>query len=271
MSAMSDVEGIELLTLSHDRLRAVVAGVPRSAWSAPTPCGEWTVAQVLNHARLDQQAYGAAVTGTGWPEGDAFHPQDALEADVTAALDKVLVGVADVYAGLSPDAEEVATPLGPLPFRVAAAAAAMDAGVHAWDIAVATGQASPSTTPWPAASGSRRTGWPTTCATRSACSPPRARSRRRPAGPRRCSPSWAGTRTGRLPAPDASGTAPAPSGRFLGAVPRAPSGARPVRRDQPCSFARKADRLPTVLAICCSVVRVSSKRLPDSRDFFPRT
>uniref|UniRef100_A0AAU3IAB6 TIGR03086 family metal-binding protein n=1 Tax=Streptomyces sp. NBC_01393 TaxID=2903851 RepID=A0AAU3IAB6_9ACTN len=143
MSAMSDVEGIELLTLSHDRLRAVVAGVPRSAWSAPTPCGEWTVAQVLNHARLDQQAYGAAVTGTGWPEEDAFHPQGALEADVTAALDKVLVGVADIYAGLSPDAEEVATPLGPLPFRVAAAAAAMDAGVHAWDIAVATGQASP--------------------------------------------------------------------------------------------------------------------------------
>ncbi|MEU9140041.1 TIGR03086 family metal-binding protein [Streptomyces sp. NPDC048404] len=143
MSAMGDVEGIELLTLSHDRLRAVVAAVPRSAWSAPTPCGEWTVAQVLNHARLDQQAYGAAVTGTGWPEADAFHPGDTLDADATAALDKVLMGVADVYAGLSADAEEVATPLGPLPFGVAAAAAAMDAGVHAWDIAVATGQASP--------------------------------------------------------------------------------------------------------------------------------
>ncbi|MFF2362951.1 TIGR03086 family metal-binding protein [Streptomyces sp. NPDC058122] len=143
MSATSNVQGIELLTLSHDRLRAVVAGVPESAWSAPTPCGEWTVAQVLNHARLDQQAYGAAVTGTGWPESDAFHPDDVLEADVTAALDKVLTQVADVYAGLPADAEEVATPLGPLPFHVAAAAAAMDAGVHAWDIAVATGQASP--------------------------------------------------------------------------------------------------------------------------------
>ncbi|MET8101386.1 TIGR03086 family metal-binding protein [Streptomyces sp. NPDC005236] len=143
MSATSNVEGIELLTLSHDRLRAVVAGVPEGAWSVPTPCSEWTVAQVLNHARLDQQAYGAAVTGTGWPEADAFHPADALDVDVTAELDKVLAGVADVYAGLPADAEEVATPLGPLPFRVAAAAAAMDAAVHAWDIAVATGQASP--------------------------------------------------------------------------------------------------------------------------------
>ncbi|MFD8737350.1 TIGR03086 family metal-binding protein [Streptomyces sp. NPDC059618] len=143
MSATSHPEGIELLTLSHDRLRAVVAGVPRDTWQAPTPCDEWTAAQVLNHARLDQQAYGAAVTGTGWPESDAFHPDGTLEAGAAAELDKVLAQVAGVYAGLPEDAQEVATPLGPLPFRVAAAAAAMDAAVHAWDIAVATGQASP--------------------------------------------------------------------------------------------------------------------------------
>ncbi|MGW3668444.1 TIGR03086 family metal-binding protein [Streptomyces sp. NPDC005141] len=140
---MSDLEGIELLTRAHARLREVVAGVPEGAWGAPTPCSEWTVRQVLNHARLDQQAYGAAITGSGWPDGDPFHPVDGLEADAAAALDKVLADVADVYRGLSPDAEEVATPLGPLPFPVAAAAGAMDAAVHAWDIAVATGQESP--------------------------------------------------------------------------------------------------------------------------------
>ncbi|MET8131750.1 TIGR03086 family metal-binding protein [Streptomyces sp. NPDC005251] len=143
MSGTGNVEGIELLTRAHDRLRGVAAGVPEGIWGAPTPCSEWTVRQVLNHARLDQQAYGAAITGTGWPDADPFHPVDGLEADATAALDKVLADVAGVYAGLPADAEEVATPLGPLPFRVAAAAAAMDAAVHAWDIAVATGQASP--------------------------------------------------------------------------------------------------------------------------------
>ncbi|MFC7262876.1 hypothetical protein [Streptomyces lutosisoli] len=37
----------------------------------------------------------------------------------------------------------MATPLGPLPLRLAAAAGAMDAAVHAWDIAVATGQDAP--------------------------------------------------------------------------------------------------------------------------------
>ncbi|MFG2433894.1 TIGR03086 family metal-binding protein [Streptomyces sp. NPDC048508] len=140
---MSDVEGIELLTRAHTRLRDVAAGVPEGAWGAPTPCGAWTVRQVLNHARLDQQAYGAAVTGTGWPDSDAFQPSDEPVADATAALDKVLTDVAGVYAGLPADMQAVPTPLGPLPLRVAAAAGAMDAGVHAWDIAVATGQRSP--------------------------------------------------------------------------------------------------------------------------------
>lgn len=140
---MNNVEGIESLTRAHAYLREVVAAVPQEAWGSPTPCSEWTVRQVLNHARLDQQAYGAAITGFGWPDSDAFQPADLLDADAQAALDKVLRDVADTYAALPADAEEVATPLGPLPLRLAAAAGAMDAAVHAWDIAVATGQDAP--------------------------------------------------------------------------------------------------------------------------------
>ncbi|WP_330309309.1 MULTISPECIES: TIGR03086 family metal-binding protein [unclassified Streptomyces] len=140
---MSKVEGVELLRRAHTCLREVVAAVPEGAWGSPTPCSEWTVRQVLNHARLDQQAYGAAITGAGWPDSDPFHPADALDADARAALAKVLRDVADTYAQLPARAEEVATPLGPLPLRLAAAAGAMDAAVHAWDIAVATGQDAP--------------------------------------------------------------------------------------------------------------------------------
>ncbi|MFD5762798.1 TIGR03086 family metal-binding protein, partial [Streptomyces sp. NPDC127044] len=140
---MRDLAGFELLTRAHTYLSEVAAAVPERAWGSPTPCSEWTVRQVLNHARLDQQAYGAAITGTGWPDSDPFRPADALDADAQAALEKALRGVADAYAQLSADSPEVATPLGPLPFPLAAAAAAMDAAVHAWDIAVATGQDAP--------------------------------------------------------------------------------------------------------------------------------
>ena len=51
------------------------------------------------------------------------------------------------WATVAPDAAEVPTPLpmGAMPVGLAAAACALDAAVHAWDIAVATGQESPLT------------------------------------------------------------------------------------------------------------------------------
>lgn len=140
---MSNVQGIELLTRAHAYLREVAAAVPEQAWGASTPCSEWTVRQVLNHARLDQQAYGTAITGGAGPDSDPFHPADALDADAQTVLDKVLRDVADAYAQLPAGTEQVPTPLGPLPYALAAAAGAMDAAVHAWDIAVATGQDAP--------------------------------------------------------------------------------------------------------------------------------
>jgi uncharacterized protein (TIGR03086 family) len=140
---MVGTEGVELLSRAHTYLSEVVAAVPEQAWGARTPCSEWTVRQVVNHARLDQQAYGAVVTGHGLPDSDPFQPADALHGDAPAELDAVLAGVREVYGGLAADDAQVPTPLGPLPFRLAAAAAAMDAAVHAWDIAVATGQDAP--------------------------------------------------------------------------------------------------------------------------------
>lgn len=141
---MERTQVTEVLTRAHAYLAEVVAGVPEAAWGAPTPCTEWTVRQVLNHARIDQQAYGLAITG-GRPDSDPFHPADALDGDPAADLDKVLRAVAEAYAGLPADAEQAPTPVGPMPVPLAAAAAAMDAAVHAWDIAVATGRHRPLT------------------------------------------------------------------------------------------------------------------------------
>ncbi|WP_405968323.1 TIGR03086 family metal-binding protein [Streptomyces sp. NBC_00015] len=133
---------IELLIRAHAYLREVVAAVGDEQWGAATPCEAWTVRQVLNHARIDQQGYGLALTG-GRPDSDPFHPADALDGDPAAELAKVLDAVAAAYAGLPADTGQVPTPLGPLPLPLAIGAAAMDAAVHAWDIAVATGQDRP--------------------------------------------------------------------------------------------------------------------------------
>jgi uncharacterized protein (TIGR03086 family) len=141
---MADTRGLEVLTGAHAYLREVVAAVPAGAWGAPTPCTEWTARQVLNHARIDQQGYGLALTG-GRPDSDPFAPVDAFTGDPSTELETVLRMVAGAYGTLPSDVEEVPTPLGPLPRELAAAAAAMDAAVHAWDIAVASGQDRPLT------------------------------------------------------------------------------------------------------------------------------
>jgi uncharacterized protein (TIGR03086 family) len=139
---MTTVDGFKLLADAHGYLRAAVLGVPQDAWAKPTPCAQWTVRQVLNHARLDQQALIMQIVGVG-PEGDPFEPADALDADPVARLDEVLAAATAAWDSVGPDAEKVPTPFGPVPAWQGTATAALDAAVHAWDIARATGQELP--------------------------------------------------------------------------------------------------------------------------------
>ncbi|WP_405882623.1 TIGR03086 family metal-binding protein [Streptomyces sp. NBC_01136] len=131
-------DGFKLLADTHDSLLAAVRGVPADAWGAPTPCSDWSVRQVLNHARLDQQALVMQINGTV-PAGDPFAPVDALEGDATAELVAVFAAATAAWES-GRDAECVPTPMGPMPAELGAAAAALDAALHAWDIARATGQ-----------------------------------------------------------------------------------------------------------------------------------
>lgn len=136
-----------VLTGSHEALRTVVAGVGPDAWDLPTPCDQWTVTQVLQHAAGDQIGYAAAITGGPYPTEDPFAPSGRIEGDPVAYLAAALAASAGAYDTIASDAEAVPTPLpqGALPAWLAAGACALDAGVHAWDIAVATGQPSPLT------------------------------------------------------------------------------------------------------------------------------
>ncbi|SEG91565.1 TIGR03086 family protein [Actinacidiphila yanglinensis] len=132
------VDGFTLLADAHDYLLAAARGVPAGAWGDATPCSEWTVRQVLNHARLDQQALVMQITGVA-PASDPFAPADTTAGDPVAELPEVLKAAAAAWES-GRDAESVPTPMGPMPAGVGAAAAALDAGIHAWDIARATGQ-----------------------------------------------------------------------------------------------------------------------------------
>jgi len=131
---------------ARSMLRDAVAAVPATGWELATPCADWTVLQVLQHAALDQLVWAAALSGTAMPAENPFAPSGQLAAAPLTFTDESLAASSQAWTLIS-GAERVPTPLpqGELAPSVAAGAAALDAAIHAWDIAVATGQGSPLT------------------------------------------------------------------------------------------------------------------------------
>lgn len=137
--------GFPVLDQSYAALRTVVAGVENTA--LPTPCDQWNVAQVIQHAAGDQIAYAAAIDGGEGPSYDPFSPTGELTGPAVELVNAAIDRAAAAFATIDPAAENVAAPIPPnkMSAQLAAGAAAMDAAVHAWDIAKATGQPSPLT------------------------------------------------------------------------------------------------------------------------------
>jgi len=130
-----------VLDRAHAALRAATVALTEADLDRPTPCGKWTVAQVIQHAAGDQRAYAVVITGQDGPADDPFAPSGTLSGSPAELMEPALAAAAAAYATVDP-AGSAPTPLpqGVLPAATAAGAAALDAGVHAWDVAVATGQ-----------------------------------------------------------------------------------------------------------------------------------
>jgi uncharacterized protein (TIGR03086 family) len=139
--------GMDALHAALRALRTTVAGVRPDQWRNPTPCSEWDATQVLQHAAGDQLAWASFVGGQPMPGFDPFRPSGHLDGTPEALADQALEAAAKGWSTLDPEAADVPTPLpqGALSAGLAARACALDAGVHAWDLAVATGQPSPLT------------------------------------------------------------------------------------------------------------------------------
>jgi uncharacterized protein (TIGR03086 family) len=146
---MSEISltGWSVLDSAHRALRSAVQGIGTQDWDRPTPCEAWNVIQVLQHAAGDQVAWAAAISGGPGPAENPFAPSGVLVEPPLAVVDEALRVAVGAWTAVGEDAGDVSTPLpqGALPATLAAAACALDAGVHAWDIAVATGQPSPLT------------------------------------------------------------------------------------------------------------------------------
>ena len=136
-----------VLDQSLAALGRVVEGQRAEDGERPTPCAAWNVTQVVQHAAGDQIGWAATVAGGPFPDWDPFAPSGELDVTPSALVGGALDRARAAWATVADDAAEVPTPLpmGAMPAPLAMAACAMDAAVHAWDLAVATGQESPLT------------------------------------------------------------------------------------------------------------------------------
>ncbi|SDP47399.1 TIGR03086 family protein [Pedococcus dokdonensis] len=140
--------GFEVLTTSLTALQQVADGVTDDQLDASTPCAEWTVAQVLLHAAGDQHAWASYVGSGALPTYNPFDPPARPEGTASELVSAAVSAATAAWESVDPASEAVPTPLPPVPTLradLAAAACALDAAVHAWDVAVATGQPSPLT------------------------------------------------------------------------------------------------------------------------------
>ena len=140
--------GWDVLDEARGMLRAAAAGVGPDGWTRPTPCSDWSVAQVLQHAALDQRVWGATLAGVDLatvlaPGENPFAPSGQLGADPVACTDQALAESAPAWTRAGAGTVPTPLPQGEMPAADAAGAAALDAAIHAWDIALATGQDSP--------------------------------------------------------------------------------------------------------------------------------
>jgi uncharacterized protein (TIGR03086 family) len=128
-----------------DLLRTAASAMGDSQRDAPTPCSEWTVTQVLQHAVGDQRAWAAAVGAGSGPSDNPFAPSGRLDGSIDDLVEPALAAATAAWSGIRSDDYAVPTPLpqGALAAPTAAAACALDAAVHAWDISVALGQPGP--------------------------------------------------------------------------------------------------------------------------------
>ncbi|WP_040782335.1 TIGR03086 family metal-binding protein [Nocardia pneumoniae] len=137
----------DVLADAYEALETVVAGVRADQWQLPTPCSEWDVTQVVQHAAGDQLAY-AKFLGIGdGPTDNPFAPSGAIDGSPSTLVRDAIEQTSAAWATVDDATETVPTPLphGALATPVAAVLCALDAAVHAWDIAIATGQPSPLT------------------------------------------------------------------------------------------------------------------------------
>lgn len=123
-------------------LADLVVGVDGDKLSAPTPCSEATLGDLLDHVNTFAKVFAAAGTKTKLDSGSHAGPPDAsnLGPDWRIRIPSLVKALGEAWT--HPSAWEGLTEAGgsDLPAEIAGVIALDEVIVHSWDLAVATSQ-----------------------------------------------------------------------------------------------------------------------------------
>jgi uncharacterized protein (TIGR03086 family) len=131
------------LALALDLTGELVAGVGADQWADPTPCDEWTVADLVTHMVTGNYVFASILHGTPLAQARsaaaAVQPGDDLAERYRDGAAKLVNAF-----GQPGVLEQMFTiPVGTLPGVGVAHIRLVEMLVHGWDLAQATGQATP--------------------------------------------------------------------------------------------------------------------------------
>ena len=131
-----NTSALDQLARALDDTATLVRGVREDQWDDPTPCSQWDVRDVVQHLVVGHQVFARALRGE--PVGAV--PPDRSAGPLDAAYDTSAADMLEAFRAPGALDGEVTVPFGTVPGPVALHLRLVDALVHGWDVAVATGQ-----------------------------------------------------------------------------------------------------------------------------------
>ena len=131
---------VEQLESVHATMRPLVAAIGSDQWSAPTPCGDWDVRGLLAHVVGGNRVFAAALRGVPLAEARRALSGDPLGPDPAAAYGQAAEEIAAAFREPGALERPATVPFGTVPGAVALHLRIVEALVHGWDLARATGR-----------------------------------------------------------------------------------------------------------------------------------
>jgi uncharacterized protein (TIGR03086 family) len=133
---------VEQLTQALDAFGELLAGVGDGQWSAPTPCTDWTVHDLVNHMVGGNRLFAEILRG----DPDALSRRqgglgrDHLGVDPVTAYRDAAEDLLEAFRQPGVMDRLVTVPVGKVPGAGALHLRLVECFVHGWDLARATGQ-----------------------------------------------------------------------------------------------------------------------------------